>query len=89
MVKKRQADELLDNDRLLTIAEVARTLHVSRSLIYWLIGGGELPTVRIGRALRFRSEDVQAYIRRRTEALSDSKSGSSRKTVKRKRDDKA
>jgi excisionase family DNA binding protein len=63
MAKKEPAEDLLETDRLLTILEVARILHVSRSLMYWLIARGDLPTVRIGRAVRFRPEDVQAYIR--------------------------
>ena len=70
MVKKQPA--LLDEgnsepDRLLTISEVARILNVSRTLIYWLIGRGDLPTVRIRHALRFRSQDVAGYIQKRAE----------------------
>jgi excisionase family DNA binding protein len=64
MAKKESAGDWLETDRLLTVLEVARILHVSRSLIYWLIERGDLPTVRIRRALRFRPEDVQAYIHR-------------------------
>ncbi len=70
MAKKKPVEDLLDTDRLLTIVEVARILHVSRTLIYWLIGRGDLPTVRIGHALRFRSEDVQAYIHQHADVQS-------------------
>lgn len=70
MAKKKPVEDLLETDRLLTAPEVARILHVSRTLIYWLIGRGDLPTVRIGHALRFRSEDVRAYILKRADVRS-------------------
>ena len=67
---KRQPDEgPLTFDRLLTADEVARILHVSRTLVYWLIERGDLPAVRFGRALRFRREDVYACIRKRAVIL--------------------
>ena len=65
MAKKQPDEDPLETDRLLTTPEVARFLHVSRSLIYWLIERGDLPTVHIGHALRFRRGDVQAYICKR------------------------
>ncbi len=66
MVKKQITwveDQPTTEERLLTISEVARILHVSRSLVYWLIYGGRLPTLRIRHALRFRKQDVEQYIR--------------------------
>lgn len=62
MAGKESDVEQLDPNRLLNAREAARILHVSRSLIYWLIAHGDLPTVRIRRALRFRFQDIQAYI---------------------------
>jgi excisionase family DNA binding protein len=62
MAGERPDVEQPDPNRLLDTRETARILHVSRSLIYWLIKHGDLPTVRIRRALRFRFQDVQAYI---------------------------
>ncbi|HEX8993252.1 MAG TPA: helix-turn-helix domain-containing protein, partial [Anaerolineales bacterium] len=62
MAGKESDVEPLDPNRLLNAREAARILHVSRSLIYWLIAHGDLPTVRIRRALRFRFQDIQAYI---------------------------
>ncbi len=66
MVKKQERPDPFDSQRLLTVSEVARLLHVSRTLVYWLIQRRKLRTVRINRALRFRPEDVQDFIRRRT-----------------------
>ena len=68
MVRRQTEQDLLDFHRLMTAPEAARMLHVSRTMIYLLIGSGELPTVHIRRALRFRSEDVQAYIRNRAKS---------------------
>ncbi len=53
-------------DQLLTIAQVARMLNVSRTLIYWLIQRGDLPTLHIGHALRFRPQDVADYLQKRS-----------------------
>lgn len=50
--------------KLLTIKEVAERLAVSEPTIYRLINRGELPTVKIGRALRFDEADIEAYIRK-------------------------
>jgi excisionase family DNA binding protein len=42
-----------DVDCLLTVAEVARRLRVSRATVYKLVAEGKLPHVRIGNAIRF------------------------------------
>ena len=52
--------------RLLNIREVAEILHVSRSLVYLLLKCGDIPTVRIGRMIRVRPEDLERYIHERS-----------------------
>lgn len=47
---------LLDSD------EIASMLNISKSFVYKLIQQGELPVVRMGRAVRVRLEDLNAYI---------------------------
>jgi excisionase family DNA binding protein len=54
-------------ERLLNVDEVARILHVSRSMVYWLARGGDLPTIRIHSIMRFRASDVQRYIQKQSE----------------------
>lgn len=49
---------------LLTADQVAATLGVCRETVYRLARAGELGAVRVRRALRFRSEDVRAYLDR-------------------------
>jgi excisionase family DNA binding protein len=48
--------------RLLRIEEVADRLSVSRSMAWKLIAHGEMRSVRIGRAVRVRPTDLEAYI---------------------------
>jgi excisionase family DNA binding protein len=45
-----------DADCLLTVAEVARRLRVSRATVYKLVAKGKLPHVRIGNSIRFPSD---------------------------------
>jgi excisionase family DNA binding protein len=42
-----------DVDCLLTVAEIARRLRVSRATVYKLVGEGKLPHMRIGNQIRF------------------------------------
>jgi excisionase family DNA binding protein len=42
----------------------AAALQVSRPTLYRLINSGELKAVRVGQRLRFRPEDIEAYLRR-------------------------
>ena len=50
--------------RLLRIEDVAERLAVSRSMAWKLIAYGDLPAVRIRRAVRVRPADLDAYIAR-------------------------
>ena len=58
---------MLDQDitteiSLLKGNDVARMLNISRAFAYQLMRHGEIPTVRIGNAVRVRKEDLLAYI---------------------------
>jgi excisionase family DNA binding protein len=48
--------------RLLTVVEAATELRVSRSTVYTLIRGGKLRTVKMGRATRIATEDLEACV---------------------------
>jgi excisionase family DNA binding protein len=48
--------------RLLRIEDVADRLGVSRSMAWKLIAYGQLPSVRIGRAVRVRPADLDDYV---------------------------
>ena len=49
---------------VLTIAEVASVMRVSKMTVYRLVHGGELPDVRVGRSFRVSEEDVNDYLRK-------------------------
>ncbi|MBU2611883.1 MAG: helix-turn-helix domain-containing protein [Chloroflexi bacterium] len=48
--------------RLLKSDEVAEILQVSKALVYVLLKRGEIPSVRIGKVVRVRLEDLERYI---------------------------
>jgi excisionase family DNA binding protein len=48
--------------RLLTAEDVADLLRVSVDTVYDYARDGLLPSVRFGRSVRFKSEDVDAFI---------------------------
>lgn len=52
--------------RLLTDRQVAELLAVSPDTVRRWAARGELPCIRLGRLLRFRPSDVDAWLRRRT-----------------------
>ena len=52
---------------LLTIADVARLLGISRGSVYNLIRNGELSPIRVGRRARFEPGDIRAFVDRHRE----------------------
>ena len=48
--------------RLITASEVSHILGLGESTVYLLIQRGELPCVRIGRAVRVKQDDLDAFI---------------------------
>jgi excisionase family DNA binding protein len=52
------------SSRLLRIEDIAERLSVSRSMAWKLIAIGQLRAIRIGRAVRVRPADLEAYIER-------------------------
>jgi excisionase family DNA binding protein len=49
--------------KLLTVAEVADLMRVSKMTVYRLVHGGGLPAVRIGRSFRVPEQAVNDYLR--------------------------
>jgi excisionase family DNA binding protein len=47
---------------LLTVEEVRAELNIGRTLAYQLVQSGQLPVVRVGRAVRVRRSDFEAFI---------------------------
>jgi excisionase family DNA binding protein len=53
---------------LLTIDEVSDRLRISKSWIYNELALRRFPSVKLGRALRFRAVDIDAYLDRRRDS---------------------
>jgi excisionase family DNA binding protein len=53
-----------DMRQLLTPADVAHLLNVSRKTAFRLIGRGELDAVHVGASVRVRPESLDAYLER-------------------------
>jgi excisionase family DNA binding protein len=54
--------EITQIEKLLKGNEVAKLLNVSRSFAYLLMQTGHIPTVRLGRSIRVRPQDLVEYI---------------------------
>lgn len=52
-------------DRLLTGQEVADLLNISKAKAYQLMKTGEIATVRLGRAVRVRRQDLDEFLQNR------------------------
>lgn len=58
----RQAHDLPIERMLLTVEEAAAVLGVGRSLMFELIAGGLIETVRVGRLRRIQPEALRRYV---------------------------
>jgi excisionase family DNA binding protein len=56
------------SERLLRATEVAEILSLGRSKVYEMLATGELPTVRIGTAVRVPANKLQEWIAKRIES---------------------
>jgi excisionase family DNA binding protein len=59
---KDAVDGVTASTRLLRIQQVSETLSVSSSMAFKLVATGQLRSIRIGRAIRIRPADLEAYI---------------------------
>ena len=53
-------------ERLLTAREAAEVLRINRYVLYELARCGEIPAVRIRRMVRFRPEELKAWVESKT-----------------------
>ncbi len=53
----------ITRDDVMTAAEVADMLNLSRAAVYHLANTCQLPVVRLGRTVRFLRESVEAVLR--------------------------
>ena len=57
------ADAGLAEVRVLTVAEVASVMRVSKMTVYRMVHSGDLPAVRVGRSFRVPEKAVHDYLR--------------------------
>lgn len=55
---------MVEKDKMLTVKQVAGMLNISVSSIYRLLDRKELPSYKIGGALRIKQSDVDTYLER-------------------------
>jgi excisionase family DNA binding protein len=60
---------------LLTQREAAQALAVSERTLWQLTHDGAIPAVRIGRAVRYRLEDLRAWVAQQVEAKQSGPAG--------------
>jgi|WetSurSiteA1Bulk_404760.scaffolds.fasta_scaffold198564_1 excisionase family DNA binding protein len=56
----------VSSSSLLNPGDVARLLNISRSMVYKLINSREITTIRIGKSVRIKENDLQDYLTRHT-----------------------
>ncbi len=61
MPPTNQTNELLDQP-LLSPADISKLLGIKRSTVYELARAGRIPSLRIGRAVRFLRADLETWI---------------------------
>lgn len=59
-----QTETKPSNRALFNAEEIASMTGMSRGFVYGAISRGELPSVRLGRAVRVRAMDLEAWIER-------------------------
>jgi excisionase family DNA binding protein len=56
-------DRPLNEVRLLTVAEVAAILRLSKMTVYRMVNSGALPALKVGRSVRIPEHVVDDYLR--------------------------
>jgi excisionase family DNA binding protein len=57
------ASSVSEHPRCITADELAELLSISRSHVFHLASGGRIPSIRIGRSVRFELDRVLAALR--------------------------
>jgi len=57
-------DRPLNEVRLLTVAEVAEIMRLSKMTIYRMVNSGALPALKVGRSVRIPEHVVDEYLRK-------------------------
>jgi excisionase family DNA binding protein len=55
--------------QLLSVHEVCQQLGMGKSWVYRRLGSGEIPSVKLGRSIKIRREDLEAYLEQHRHAV--------------------
>ena len=58
-------------DKLMTLEEVAAFLRLSKDTIYRMTHAGKIPASKVGNQWRFRRDDVDAWLEKNKNVVSD------------------
>lgn len=61
--------------QLLTMDDVVEGYHIRKSTLYAMVARRELPSVKIGKRVLFRREDLDAYVQSKVRISENSESG--------------
>lgn len=70
-MSKFQQQPVLASPILVDVREAARLLCISQRTLWTLTNGGEIPSLKIGRCVRYRLEDLNKFALQRTSASTD------------------
>lgn len=62
MGKRKDPLSLAELPDVITVPEMARVLKISKNSAYWLVYSGQMPHVRIGRAIRISKRALERYL---------------------------
>ena len=62
MTSERKPEPAASTARLLRVDDIADRLAISRSMAWKLVATSEITSIRIGRAVRVRPADLEAYL---------------------------
>jgi len=55
--------------QLLSVHEVCQQLGMGKSWVYRRLGSGEIPSVKLGRSIKIRRDDLEAYLEQHRHAV--------------------
>lgn len=77
MTHGRNLPPVITTNQLMTRSEAAEALALSVRMIDELVKSGDLPTVRIGRSVRFRPSALEYFVEARESRMNPRKKGAS------------
>jgi excisionase family DNA binding protein len=65
----QQRPQERDGLRLLSVHEVCQQLGMGKSWVYRRLRSGEIPSVKLGRSIKVRRDDLEAYLEQHRHAI--------------------